>query len=351
MKAVLAGLAVILAVALGAVAGIAGIEGAEQALSPSAPSAEALAEIPPGLVEVYEGAANTCHGLPWQVIAAIFWTESRHGQGRVDPATGDVSPPIFGPALDGRPGFAAIPDPSSPDGWAHALGPGQFLPTTWHRWARLAPERAQVFRPDPQNIWDAAYSAGAKLCGGAAEMGDLRAAILSYNRSESYYRTVWAKAIAYGMAPDGSAGAGENTGELAASGPGRTFSGDPDVVLRAALGQLGVPYRWGGSTPGVALDCSGLVLVAFRSAGIELPRTTAGQIAVGVEVRPADGLLIGDLLFFRGGKPTHDLGHVAIYAGDGLMVIAPKTGEVVSLRPVPAGALQAVRRILSRAPE
>ncbi|MGH9152711.1 MAG: C40 family peptidase [Acidimicrobiales bacterium] len=80
-------------------------------------------------------------------------------------------------------------------------------------------------------------------------------------------------------------------------------------------------------------------------AGIELPRTTAGQIAVGVEVEPAGGLVIGDLLFFRGGRPTHDLGHVAIYAGDGLMVIAPRTGDVVSLRPVPEGKVQAARRV------
>lgn len=347
MKTVAAGLAGVLAVSLGAVAGIAGIEGADQALSPSAPSAEALAEIPPGLVEVYKGAATECEGLPWQVIAAIFWTESRHGQGHVDPATGDVSPPIVGPALDGRPGFAAIPDPSSPDGWVHALGPGQFLPATWERWARLAPQRAQVFRPDPQNIWDSAYSVGAKLCGGAAQMGDLRTAILGYNRAESYYQGVWTKAIAYGMAPDGSASAGVGPSELAVPGPGRTFVGDPGVVVEAALSQLGVPYRWGGSTPGEALDCSGLVVVAFRAAGIELPRTTAGQILVGVEVRPSDELLIGDLLFFRGGQPTHDLGHVAIYAGNGLMVIAPRTGEVVSLRPVPVGTLQAVRRTLT----
>lgn len=347
MKTVVAGLAGIVVASLGAVAGMAGIDAADQALSPSAPSAQALAEIPPGLVEIYQGAAAACEGLPWQVIAATFWAESRHGQGRVDPATGDVSPLIVGPALDGRPGFAAIADPSSPDGWAHALGPGQFLPKTWARWARLAPGRPPVYPPDPHNIWDAAYTAGAKLCAGPAQMGDLRAAILGYNRSESYYQGVWAKAIAYGMAPDGSAGAGESGGRLAVPGPGRTFVGDPEVVVRAALSQLGVPYRWGGATPGMALDCSGLVLVSYRAVGIELPRTTAGQIAVGVEVEPAGGLVPGDLLFFRGGRPTHDLGHVAVYAGDGLMVIAPRTGDVVSLRAVPLNQLQAVRRVLA----
>jgi len=177
-------------------------------------------------------------------------------------------------------------------------------------------------------------------------MGDLRAAILGYNRSESYYANVWAKAIAYGMAPDGSATAGVAPGPIIGAGPGRTFRGDTAAVVRAALSQLGVPYRWGGVTPGVALDCSGLVVVAYRAAGIELPRTTAGQVAVGVPIDPSEVLVPGDLLFFRGGRPTHDLGHVAIYAGDGLMVIAPRTGEVVSVRPVPEGAIQLVRRVI-----
>ena len=132
MKAVVAGLAGIVVLSLGAVAGLAGIEAADQALSPSAPSTEALAEIPPGLVEIYQGAATACEGLPWQVIAAVFWAESRHGQGRVDPASGDVWPPIVGPALDGRPGFAAIADPSSPDGWAHAVVISGWDRALWH---------------------------------------------------------------------------------------------------------------------------------------------------------------------------------------------------------------------------
>jgi len=263
-----------------------------------------------------------------------------------DPATGAVVPPIIGPAIDGRPGFAALRDPTSPDGWAHAMGPGQFLPATWARWATLAPGRPKAFAPDPNKLWDAACSAGRKLCADRPQMGDLRAAILGYNRSQSYYAEVWAQAIAYGMAPDGSASAGLPGSPVVAPGPGRSFPGDASLVVNAALAQLGVAYQWGGITPGVALDCSGLVVVAYRATGIELPRTTAGQIGVGVPVPPGEELLPGDLVFFRGGRPTHDLGHVAIYAGDGLMVIAPRTGEVVSLRPVPTTALQAVRRVV-----
>ena len=49
-------------------------------------------------------------------------------------STGNVAPPILGPPLDGTNGNARIPDPSFADGWAHAMGPMQFIPSTWTRW-------------------------------------------------------------------------------------------------------------------------------------------------------------------------------------------------------------------------
>src|SRR5437660_1111491 len=119
----------------------------------TAPSVAALGEIAPGLLAVYQDAATTCPGLPWPVLAAIGWVESRHGIGHVDPATGQVTPPIVGPALDGRDGRALVIDPASADGYAHALGPMQILPATWIRWATLAPGRPTGAAPDPQNAW------------------------------------------------------------------------------------------------------------------------------------------------------------------------------------------------------
>ncbi|MBW3613708.1 MAG: C40 family peptidase [Actinobacteria bacterium] len=333
---------------MGSVVGLAAaglLSATEAATAPARPSAVAMAEIPPSLLPVYQAAAGACDGLAWQIAAAIGAIESNHGGGRLDAATGQVSPPIMGPALDGRPGVAAIADPSSPDGWAHALGPMQFLPTTWSRWATVAPGRPHGARPDPHNAWDAIHAANRKLCAGRPEMGDLRAAILAYNRSESYYAKVWSRALAYGMAPDGSTGAVAGGEPVFDPGPGRTFPGDPAAVVRAALAQLGVPYVWGGATPGVALDCSGLVLIAYRAAGVTVPRTTTELVTYGVTVSPTD-LGPGDLVFTRGGRPTRDLGHVGIYAGDGLYVVAPRTGELVTLRPVPSGSIQLVRRIL-----
>lgn len=172
-----------------------------------------IADIPADLVGVYVAAAGSCPGLPWSVLAAIGHVESRHAQGRADPTTGDVDPPILGPALDGRPGFARIPDPASPDGWARAQGPMQFLPSTWRAWGRLAPSRPADATPSPHNAWDAIWSAAALLCGRRGRIDDLRGAILTYNRSSSYVDQVLATAAEY------------DTAARATSAPGAPLNG------------------------------------------------------------------------------------------------------------------------------
>ena len=194
MKLLLALLGGLLALVLG----VAAIASGPPAASP--PSALATGEVPTDLLPRYVDAASMCVGLPWQVLAAIGFIESRDGEGRVDPTTGDISPPILGPALDGTNGTARIADPSSPDGWMHAQGPMQFLPTTWARWGRLAPDRPKGATPSIENAWDAIYSAAAYLCGGRGKIGSLANAILSYNHSTAYLRAVLDKATAYGFA-------------------------------------------------------------------------------------------------------------------------------------------------------
>ncbi len=300
----------------------------------SAPSAAAVAEIPAGLLPVYTTAATTCPGLPWQVLAGIGWVESHHASGRADPATGQVTPPIIGPAIDGRPGFAGIADPTSSDGWAHAVGPMQFLTTTFAAWAVLAPDRPPGATPDPNNAWDAIFTAARYLCGGADELDDIRAAILRYNRSDAYVDDVVQKATEYGL------------GGPSPDAPSRGAAGAGGAAVAAALTQLGVPYLWGGTTPGVGLDCSGLVQWAYAQAGVTLPRTTAGQINAGVPVA-VDQLRPGDLVFTRSirGGQTIEMGHVAIYAGAGHVIVAPRTGDVVSVRPLHPARVQAVRRV------
>jgi cell wall-associated NlpC family hydrolase len=101
-------------------------------------------------------------------------------------------------------------------------------------------------------------------------------------------------------------------------------------LLAEAETQYGVPYLWGGETPGVGFDCSGLVQWAARKVGINLPRSTSEQFHVAridntVTSEP------GDLLFIAGSDGTiDDPGHVMIFKSDGWVVQAPFTGEDVN---------------------
>jgi transglycosylase-like protein with SLT domain len=155
-------------------------------------------EIPLELLEVYVRASATCSGLQWQLLAAIGAAESSHGGGRLDEKTGDVLPPVLGPAIDGRPGVAEIADPSSPDGWAHARGLMQFIPSTWEKWQRVAPNRPADAKPSVDNAWDAIYAAADYLCAGKGALGEVDAALFSYNRSTEYVDVVKQRAVDYG---------------------------------------------------------------------------------------------------------------------------------------------------------
>lgn len=102
------------------------------------------------------------------------------------------------------------------------------------------------------------------------------------------------------------------------------------TALQVALSELGRPYRYGSLGPR-AFDCSGLVLFAYRAAGLELPHSAAAQFRSGVHVARTD-LQPGDLIFWKG------LGHVGIYVGGGDMVHAPQTGGVVSITSIDQGS-------------
>jgi cell wall-associated NlpC family hydrolase len=95
-------------------------------------------------------------------------------------------------------------------------------------------------------------------------------------------------------------------------------------AARVALEAVGVPYRWGGSSPTGGFDCSGLVYWAYGRLGVELPHSSYALYDRGVRVARS-GLKPGDLLFFSG------LGHVGIYVGRGRMVHAPQSGRLVEV--------------------
>ncbi|WP_433509733.1 C40 family peptidase [Nonomuraea sp. CA-143628] len=102
-------------------------------------------------------------------------------------------------------------------------------------------------------------------------------------------------------------------------------SGNARLALQFAFAQIGKPYQYGAVGPG-SYDCSSLTQAAWRSAGVEIPRTTYTQWSWGASRHvPLDALQPGDLLFSKG------LGHMGMYAGDGKMVHAPQTGDVVKV--------------------
>ncbi|NIH79284.1 C40 family peptidase [Amycolatopsis viridis] len=99
------------------------------------------------------------------------------------------------------------------------------------------------------------------------------------------------------------------------------------TAINVALSKLGSDYVWGATGP-TTFDCSGLTLYAYGKAGVTLPRTSQSQATVGMAVSRSQ-LQPGDLVFF--GSPIH---HVGIYLGDGKMVHAPETGDVVKVSPL-----------------
>ena len=194
------------------------------------------------LIAAYQSAADAappaCR-LPVSLLAAIGQIESGSAGGREILSDHRVDPAIYGPVLDGGP-FAAIADTDGGlfDGdvvWDRAVGPMQFIPGTW-RTAGVDGDGDGL--ADPQNVYDAAYSAAGYLCRGNRDLSqprDLRAAIWSYNHSADYVVAVleW---MAYfgerGLVSVGEVGflvsSGGRASELAS--PGVSAAGSPTTT-------------------------------------------------------------------------------------------------------------------------
>lgn len=105
-------------------------------------------------------------------------------------------------------------------------------------------------------------------------------------------------------------------------------AGLEDISI-AAIGLVGVPYRWGGNTPAGGFDCSGLVVyVVDKTRNKKIPRTTTemGKFGYSLDDKPPAP---GDLVFFNTQGDSHS--HVGIYVGKGRFVHAPSTGGTVRL--------------------
>lgn len=133
--------------------------------------------------------------LRWPLLAALGRAESGHaGGGRVD-ASGRTLGRILGPRLDGSPGLPLVVDTDGgaldrDPAWDRAVGPMQLLPSVWRRYGADGDEDGRV---DPDDVFDAALSAGRFLCAGGADLADpeqLAAAVLRYRQSPRYLAAV-----------------------------------------------------------------------------------------------------------------------------------------------------------------
>ncbi|HKE51678.1 MAG TPA: NlpC/P60 family protein, partial [Actinomycetes bacterium] len=282
----------------------------------------AVAGIDPTLLIAYSQAATTaaklrpgCAGMRWSVLAGIGMVESGHAAGHTVSGTGRVTPPIYGPLLDGTvPGTTRVPDTDRGhyDGnptWDRAVGPLQFLPGTWAEQGRDGNSDRMA---DPHNVFDATLTTALYLCGESTvdllDSGALASALRRYNDSAVYVAEVTGWIAAY------------DEMSIAALDP-IPASGLGSRIVAAAMRWLGTPYSWGGGSatgpttgvccsPGgqdgravVGFDCSGLTLHAAAAAGIALPRVSSAQYLAGPGTRISRGagigaLLPGDLVFF-----------------------------------------------------
>lgn len=126
-------------------------------------------------------------------------------------------------------------------------------------------------------------------------------------------------------------------------------SGNGDIgqqIVDIAREYKGVPYLWGGTNPSRGLDCSGLVQLVLSRVGVESPRVSADQARFGTPVASIEEAQPGDLVAF--GRPR--VNHIGIYVGNGQMIHAPRTGEVVKVDPIGSREIVAIRRVTHMAP-
>ncbi|MFF3208386.1 NlpC/P60 family protein [Streptomyces sp. NPDC002962] len=247
---------------------------------------------------------------------------------------------------------------------AGAQGPAQFMPGTWATWGRDDDGNGSA---SPWDIGDAVMSQGRMMCSlikqakSSGYGGDVRAlALAGYNAG-------WGAVERYSGVPPKSFSGGETynyvqiilstmvrfqgSGLLSVSG-----SGSGADALRRAATQIGTPYSWGGGSPAgpstgfcdgtngylngscsasstVGFDCSSLAQYSYWPS-IHLPRTAAAQYGATSD-RPVSrqDLKVGDLLFWSHGS-SGSIYHVALYAGDGNVVQAPRTGRDIELAPL-----------------
>jgi peptidoglycan DL-endopeptidase CwlO len=294
---------------------------AGQGGSAGQPSASAAAadSIPGNYLAIFK-ATGRQYGVPWVILAGIGKVESDDGQSDLPGVhSGANAYGAAGPMQIGIGGAAG-----------NVWGGAPVHPASEHvngvATAADGSSVASVYNPAD------AVAGAAKYLLESGVLDNVDNAIFAYNHLESYVQAVlyWADLYARGGytvspvtvddAPECLTGVGQAPNDAAAT------------AIAYAEQQLGKPYQWGGTGPN-SFDCSGLVMMAYRAAGIDIPRTSQQQWLWGPRVKPSQ-VEPGDLVFFVGsdGTPTAP-GHVGLVIGGGMMIEAYATGFPIMIAP------------------
>jgi cell wall-associated NlpC family hydrolase len=253
-------------------------------------------------------------GVPWQILAGIGKVESNDGQSNLPGVhSGANAFGAAGPMQIGIRGAAGNTWGGTP---IHPAGQKVNGVATDENGDGVA----SVYEaPD-------AIAGAAKYLLKNGVLDNEQAAIFAYNHLESYVQAVLNYASLYTkggftISPISV----DNAPQCLTGSNGQTPNTAAATAIAYAEAQLGKPYEWGGTGPD-AFDCSGLVMMAYRSAGINIPRTSEYQWSWGPKIASGQEEP-GDLVFFAGsdGTPTNP-GHVGIVIGKNLMVEAYATG-------------------------
>jgi len=288
-------------------------------------SQSARNSIPAGYLVLFRS-IGAQYGVPWVVLAGIGKVESDDGQSTLPGvhsganAFGAAGPMQIGigGAAGNEWGGAPVHPATEPVNGVATDGNGDGV--------------ASVYEPAD------AIAGAAKYLLAHGVLTNVAQAIFAYNHLESYVQAVlyWAGLYAaggYTVSQTTTASAPQCLVTASETGPEATA---PSAAARTAIAyaeqQLGKPYQWGGTGPD-AFDCSGLVMMAYRAAGVDIPRTSEQQWESGPRVSSTQAQP-GDLVFFAGADGTPAApGHVGLVIGKGLMIEAYATGFPVRIAP------------------
>jgi peptidoglycan DL-endopeptidase CwlO len=256
-------------------------------------------------------------GIPWTVLAGIGTEESENGQSTLPGVhSGTNSAGAAGPMQIGVGGAAG-------NQWGGA--PVHPASEVVNGVATDEDGNPTVSVYDPAD----AIAGAAKYLIEHGIQSNVQDAIFAYNHADWYVQAVLNYASEYAAGGYTVSQTTVDSATTCADNKALASITSPNTAVTEAIDfaeeQLGKPYLWGGTGPD-SYDCSGLVMMAYRAAGIDIPRTSQQQWAWGPKV-PASGVEPGDLVFFAGGDGTPTApGHVGLVIGNGEMIEAYATG-------------------------